>query len=145
MRQLLRRSSTVKVVGTANHLTETIEQVRRLHPNVVLLDIPPMTPEGVDHCAFDAIVFMKRNDRQLRVLVMSLFGRLGPIDRLKKVGVSGFIYPEFGFEQVVRMIHVSCRPKRKRKDRALTALPMNRRKVSSKEQFHNVMARRSTS
>jgi two-component system response regulator DevR len=132
MKLLLEKDSSIKVVGAANNLTDTIEQVRRLHPNVVLLDTAPLTSDGPNHSAFDAIVFMKRNDPKLRVMVMSLFGKLGSVDALKKVGVTGFVYPDYGFEQVLRMIRISGRPKRKRKSGASAAHPVSRRKASRK-------------
>jgi len=104
---ILREDPSIKLVGEAQNLTDIVEQVRQLHPQVVLLDIPITEQSGRNRSVFDAISCMKEVDGKLKILVLTISGKLKSFSRYRKAGASGFILPETRLGAILKSIRTS--------------------------------------
>lgn len=109
MRMILRNDPSIQLVGAAQHLTDTVEEVRRLRPHVVFLDLPMTEQSSADHDVLNAISRMKEGDRELQIFVLTISGRLQSVEPYRKAGASGSILPETRLEQIWQRIRASHR------------------------------------
>ncbi len=107
MRMLLRNDPSIQLVGEAQHLTDTVEEVRRLRPQVVLWDIPITEQSERDHSVLNAISRMKEADGELKIFVLTITDRLTAFSQYKKAGVSGFIMPETSLRRLLYRIRAA--------------------------------------
>jgi DNA-binding NarL/FixJ family response regulator len=103
MKVILGADPAIQLVGEARSLSEATSKVDQLHPDVLLLDIGAGELD-----APDAIRQMKQADHSLTVLALCLAGEpASPMEAFHDAGVSTFIQPHMGMQEVVRMIHGS--------------------------------------
>jgi DNA-binding NarL/FixJ family response regulator len=86
VRALLQLQSDIEVVGEADSGTGAIEQVARLDPDVVLMDIAMPGLGGIE-----ATIELKKLGRRAKVLILSQYEDREYVRRLLKAGVSGYV------------------------------------------------------
>jgi DNA-binding NarL/FixJ family response regulator len=105
-RMILDAEPDIEVVGEAEDGAEAVEQIRRLKPDVCLMDIrmPRMngleaTREVVNGTASDA-------DQPTRVLMLTTFDLNEYVYEALRAGASGFLLKDVPADQLVAGIHV---------------------------------------
>jgi DNA-binding NarL/FixJ family response regulator len=104
MRMILRDDPGIRLVGEARQLTGTMEKVRRLRPQVLILDLPLPEPGRKGIRVLDAISRMKAADANLKIFVLTISGKLKSVAQYRKAGASGFILPATPLDQLLHRI-----------------------------------------
>jgi DNA-binding NarL/FixJ family response regulator len=86
VRALLQLHSDFEVVGEADNGTRAIEEVGRLDPDVVLMDIAMPGLGGIE-----ATIELKKLGKRAKVLILSQYEDREYVRRLLKAGVSGYV------------------------------------------------------
>jgi DNA-binding NarL/FixJ family response regulator len=86
VRALLAAHPDFEVVGEASDGLQAIEEVGRLDPDVVLMDIAMPGLGGIE-----ATLELKKQGRRARVLILSQYEDREYVRRLLKAGVSGYV------------------------------------------------------
>lgn len=86
LRRLLETEQDIILVGEAGNGTEAVEKVRRLHPDVVVLDIsmPKL-------CGLDAAPDIRRESPETQVVVLSMHENEGYIYQMFRSGTIGYV------------------------------------------------------
>ncbi|NOY65725.1 MAG: response regulator transcription factor [Nitrospirae bacterium] len=82
----LRLCDDIEVVGEAADGKEAIEKTKKLHPDVILLDISMPVLGGIE-----ATYEIKKIDPEAKVLILTQYDDSEYVSRLLKAGVSGYI------------------------------------------------------
>ncbi len=96
----LKFSEDIEVVAQAADGIEAIEQVKKHHPDVVLLDIAMPRLGG-----FEAAIEIKKIDPDVKILVLTQYDDKEYISRFLKVGVSGYLLKRAVGSDLVSAIH----------------------------------------
>jgi DNA-binding NarL/FixJ family response regulator len=99
LRTLLELEDGVCVVGTAAGGSEAVQQVGRLHPDVVLMDLRMPGMDGVA-----ATRSIKERHPQVQVLVLTTFDDEESIFSALSAGASGYVLKDTPSEQLARDI-----------------------------------------
>ncbi len=86
VRALLQLHPDIEVVGEADSGTRAIEEVSRLDPDVVLMDIAMPGLGGIE-----ATIELKKLGKRSKVLILSQYEDREYVRRLLKAGVSGYV------------------------------------------------------
>jgi DNA-binding NarL/FixJ family response regulator len=86
VRALLTPHQDLEVVGEASDGQEALEEVARLDPDVVLMDIAMPGLGGIE-----TTLELKKQGRRARVLILSQYDDREYVRRLLKAGVSGYV------------------------------------------------------
>jgi two-component system response regulator NreC len=86
IRALLSMSQDLEIIGEAADGADAIEQCRRFHPDVVLLDIAMPGLGGLE-----AALEIKKESPRTKILVLTQYDDREYIRRFLKIGVSGYI------------------------------------------------------
>jgi DNA-binding NarL/FixJ family response regulator len=104
LRSLLEADPEISVIGEAADGLEAIDEVRRLRPNVVLMDI--RMPE-LDGLSATRQLIAERPD--LRVLALTTFDLDEYVFEALRAGASGFLLKDAPAEELTTAIHVLAR------------------------------------
>ena len=99
VRALLAPHADVEVVGEASDGKQAIEQVEKLDPDVVVMDIAMPGLGGIE-----ATIELKKLGKRAKVLVLSQYEDREYVRRLLKVGVSGYILKKSAGAELVNAI-----------------------------------------
>ncbi|HSM92383.1 MAG TPA: response regulator transcription factor [Anaeromyxobacteraceae bacterium] len=99
VRALLAPHADVEVVGEASDGKQAIEQVEKLDPDVVVMDITMPGLGGIE-----ATIELKKLGKRAKVLVLSQYEDREYVRRLLKVGVSGYILKKSAGAELVNAI-----------------------------------------
>ncbi len=103
VRALLSPHADIEVVGEARDGKQAIEQVEKLDPDVVVMDIAMPGLGGIE-----ATIELKKQGRRAKVLILSQYEDREYVRRLLKVGVSGYILKKSagaGLVDAIRAVH----------------------------------------
>src|SRR5574340_1137118 len=103
VRALLQLHPDIEVVGEAADGEQAIQQVERLDPDVVLMDIAMPGLGGIE-----AALEMKRLGRRAKILILSQYEDREYVRRLLKAGVSGYVLKKSAGSELanaVRAVH----------------------------------------
>ena len=103
LRAVLAGSGDIEVVGEARDGAEAIDASRRLHPDVVLMDVAMPVLGGLE--ATPAIL---KADPRCRVLVLTQYGDREYVTRLLRAGASGYVLKSAASSELaaaVRAVH----------------------------------------
>ena len=103
--KLLEATDGITVVGEAGDGAQAIELVRRLQPDVVLMDIRMPVLDGITATARITATHGSR----IRVLVLTTFGTNEYVADALRAGASGFLLKDSPPEQLVTAIQVVAR------------------------------------
>ena len=99
VRALLAPHADVEVVGEASDGKQAIEQVEKLDPDVVVMDIAMPGLGGIE-----ATIELKKLGKRTKVLILSQYEDREYVRRLLKVGVSGYILKKSAGGELVNAI-----------------------------------------
>ena len=99
VRALLAPHADVEVVGEACDGKQAIEQVEKLDPDVVVMDIAMPGLGGIE-----ATIELKKLGRRAKVLILSQYEDREYVRRLLKIGVSGYILKKSAGAELVNAI-----------------------------------------
>src|SRR5262245_19414299 len=101
VRAILRSEESVEVVGEASNGRQAIEQVRLLHPNVVLMDIQMPDLNG-----FEATRRVRETDESVKILILTMHDEEELVARCLEAGAAGYIMKDSAASQLVHAIEV---------------------------------------
>ena len=96
---LLRPKHGIEVVGEAGDGVEAVEQARSLQPDVILMDLVMPRKTGLD-----AILEIRRENPEARILVLTSFGEDAKVVAAIKAGAMGFLLKNSNLDDVVHAI-----------------------------------------
>jgi two-component system response regulator DevR len=99
LRTILESYPTIEVVGDAGGIKEAIEKIKKLQPDVVLLDVRLGNEDGFEVCK--AIQAM---DQDTRVLILTSFADDQTVMDAISAGADGYVLKEIGSDPLVRAI-----------------------------------------
>lgn len=110
LRTLLESEEHIVVTGAAGSAKEGMQEVKKVHPDVVLMDLRMPEMEGVE-----AISELRRVAADIRILVLTNYDEDDYIFRALKAGAMGYILKNSPQEEIihaVEMVHQnqSCIP-----------------------------------
>jgi DNA-binding NarL/FixJ family response regulator len=105
-KMILEAEPEIEVVGEAVDGVEAVEMIRRLKPDVVLMDIRMPRLNGLE--ATREIV-TQNGDHPTRVLMLTTFDLNEYVYEALRAGASGFLLKDVPAEQLVAGIHVVAR------------------------------------
>ncbi len=100
LRCLLAEEEDIEVVGEASNGKEALEQVGKVHPNVILMDLVMPEMDGIE-----AIRRISALDTEAKILVMTSFAADGKVFPSIKAGALGYLLKDSDPEDLVRAIH----------------------------------------
>ncbi|PRZ12939.1 response regulator [Nesterenkonia sandarakina] len=86
LRALLENDSEIEVIGEASNGEESLDQVKKLHPDVVLMDIRMPVMNGVD-----ATSRIKESERSPAVLILTTFDDDDEVLSAIRAGAAGYL------------------------------------------------------
>jgi DNA-binding NarL/FixJ family response regulator len=106
---LLDGQEDVQVVGEATNGAASVEAVRSLHPDVVLMDIRMPVMDGI---AATAAICADPANAETRVLILTTFEEDDYVVQALRAGASGFIGKGSEPEEILRAMRCSRPPRR---------------------------------
>lgn len=107
MQALLQSEQDIEVVGTAANGREAVSLIRKLKPEVVVMDIAMPELNGIE-----AAAQIKENDPSVRVVILSMHDTSEHIYQALKAGAKGYLIKESAGKEVaaaVRAVSVGRR------------------------------------
>ncbi len=101
LKALVSAQPDMEIVGEAENGRATYERAKELMPDVVLMDISMPELNGVQ-----ATELLKRDCPHTKILVLTAYKDKGYLDRLLKVGASGFILKLSAAEELIGAIRL---------------------------------------
>ena len=99
MKSLLNMEDDMEVIGLAQNGEEAVEQVRKLQPDICIMDIEMPVKTGLD-----AAEILKDDD--CKIIILTTFARPGYFERARKAGVRGYLLKDSPIEELVNSIRV---------------------------------------
>jgi two-component system, NarL family, invasion response regulator UvrY len=99
LKQIVQQTSDIIVVDEASNAAETIEKVRKLDIDLLLLDISMPGRSGLD-----VLLELKRDFPRLPVLILSFYPEDQYALRMLKAGASGYVTKESASDELVQAI-----------------------------------------
>ena len=97
---LLKKQKDIVIVTSSGNNKTTISTIRKLKPNIILLDL------GLHNRSSLAVVeFVKNDFPDAKVIIMDIAPVPGDINLFIKAGASGFILKDSTFEEFLSIIH----------------------------------------
>jgi NarL family two-component system response regulator LiaR len=139
MTTLLAGEQDIDIVGEASNGKQALDQVEKLHPDVILMDLVMPEMDGIE-----AIQLISSHHPEIRILVMTSFTADEKVFPSIKAGALGYLLKDSDPEDMIRMIHqvyrgeLSLHPMIARKviqelnrpaDQSLTTEPLTEREV----------------
>ncbi|NJP36997.1 response regulator transcription factor [Alkalicoccus luteus] len=94
---LLGLKEDMEVVGKAGNGEEAVDMVRRLNPDVCIMDIEMPSKTGLD--AAEELI-----NHPCRIIILTTFARSGYFQRARKAGVSGYLLKDSPSEDLADSI-----------------------------------------
>ena len=104
LHQMLGKEPDMEVVGEATDGSEALEAVRRLNPEVVILDIAMPNLSGLE-----AVGLIKEASPQCQVVVLSMHSKESMIHRVLESGALGYVLKASPVSDVVQAIRAAKR------------------------------------
>jgi DNA-binding NarL/FixJ family response regulator len=99
LKSLLSGESNISVVGEASTGSQTVEKIRELRPEVVLLDL--RMPDGGGMGALGGI---RQASCDVRVLILSSYGSEEEVYQALRAGAAGYVLKDAGREELLTAI-----------------------------------------
>jgi len=107
MKAVLREQPAVEVVGEAGDGRAALDEVERLRPDVVLMDIEMPQLNG-----FDATRRITQAHKDVRVLILTMYAEEQLVSRCLEAGASGYVLKDVPVSQLVYAIEAVARGER---------------------------------
>jgi DNA-binding NarL/FixJ family response regulator len=99
VRALLQATEDIEVVGEAEDGDEAIREVRRLEPDVVLMDVAMPGLGGLE-----ATLVIRKEKPDVKILVLTQYDDREYVSRFLKAGVSGYVLKKAAASELVAAI-----------------------------------------
>ncbi len=99
VRALLQATEDIEVVGEAEDGDEAIREVRRLEPDVVLMDVAMPGLGGLE-----ATLIIRKEKPDVKILVLTQYDDREYVSRFLKAGVSGYVLKKAAASELVAAI-----------------------------------------
>ncbi len=96
---LLQTRSGVRVVGQASDGAEAVDLVRRLHPDVVLMDVSMPGMDGIE-----ATRLIRAGHPEVRVIGLSMHEEGEVAEQMRRAGAEAFVSKTAPFEELWNVI-----------------------------------------
>lgn len=96
---LLDLEEDMEVIGQARNGEEAIRLVKRLHPDICIMDIEMPVKNGLD--AAEELI-----DDPCKVIILTTFARAGYFERARKAQVSGYLLKDSPSEELASSIRI---------------------------------------
>ena len=106
-KMILEAEPEIEVIGEAEDGVEAVEMIKRLKPDVVLMDIRMPRLNGLE--ATREIVNVNGGESPTRVLMLTTFDLNEYVYEALRAGASGFLLKDVPAEQLIAGIHVVAR------------------------------------
>lgn len=104
IRMLVERMTGVEIVGEANNGRETVERLRTLHPDVILMDIAMPELNGLE-----ATKRLVREFPRLKVIVLSMYATPDYVVQALQAGASGYLLKDAATSELELAIRTVAR------------------------------------
>ena len=101
LKSLLEHNSQFEVVGEASTAKEALEQVSRLHPDIVLMDIRLPGTSGIEACEEVTTHFP-----ETRVVMLTSYAEDEMLFSAIRAGASGYILKQIGGDELIHALEV---------------------------------------
>jgi DNA-binding NarL/FixJ family response regulator len=110
LRTMLESEQHIVVTGTAGSVREGLQEVQKIEPDVVLMDLRMPEMEGIE-----AIGELRRVAEKIRILVLTNYDEEDYIFRALKAGAMGYLLKNTPQEEIIHAVemvhqHQSCIP-----------------------------------
>jgi DNA-binding NarL/FixJ family response regulator len=110
LRTMLESEEHIVVTGTAGSVREGLQEVQKIEPDVVLMDLRMPEMEGIE-----AIGELRRVAEKIRILVLTNYDEEDYIFRALKAGAMGYLLKNTPQEEIIHAVemvhqHQSCIP-----------------------------------
>jgi DNA-binding NarL/FixJ family response regulator len=99
VRALLQATDDIEVVGEAEDGDEAIREVRRLDPDIVLMDVAMPGLGGLE-----ATLVIRKEKPEVKILVLTQYDDREYVSRFLKTGVSGYVLKKAAASELVAAI-----------------------------------------
>jgi two-component system response regulator NreC len=96
----LSQQPTIEVVGEASNGREAVSETKRVRPEIVLMDMSMPELNGME-----ATIQIKDFDKNIKVLIMTLYDDEDVVMRCLAAGASGYILKDAPLSQLIYAIH----------------------------------------
>lgn len=96
---LLNMEKNFEVVGKAKNGEEAISLVRKLHPDICIMDIEMPVKSGLDAAE-------ELQDDACKIIILTTFARAGYFERARKAGVRGYLLKDSPIEELAEAIRL---------------------------------------
>jgi DNA-binding NarL/FixJ family response regulator len=104
VRALLQATEDIEVVGEAEDGDEAIREVRRLEPDIVLMDVAMPGLGGLE-----ATLVIRKEKPDVKILVLTQYDDREYVSRFLKAGVSGYVLKKAAASELVAAIRAVSR------------------------------------
>jgi DNA-binding NarL/FixJ family response regulator len=98
--ELINQEEDLVVCGDAEDVFQALEEIERLDPDLVVVDISLKNSDGID-----LVKEVKKNKKGLPVLILSMHDEFLYAERALRAGARGYIMKQEAMESVVNAIH----------------------------------------
>ena len=99
LKSLIERHPHFEVIGEAGNAKEALEQVERLLPDVVLMDIRLPGTSGIEACEE-----ITRKFPEIRVIMLTSYAEDDMLFSAIRAGASGYVLKQIGADELIRAI-----------------------------------------
>ncbi|PKN36007.1 MAG: DNA-binding response regulator [Deltaproteobacteria bacterium HGW-Deltaproteobacteria-19] len=103
LKYLLEADGDIKVIGEAANGRDAVRAVRKLQPDVVIMDILMADLNGIE-----ATEEICRESPQTRVVILSMQSSSESILRALRAGARGYLFKESAGRELIQAIHAVC-------------------------------------
>ena len=104
VRALLQATEDIEVVGEAEDGNEAVSEVRRLDPDVVLMDVAMPGLGGLE-----ATLLIRKERPEVKIIVLTQYDDREYVSRFLKAGVSGYVLKKAAASELVAAIRAVMR------------------------------------
>ena len=104
VRALLQATDDIQVVGEAEDGNEAVSEVRRLDPDVVLMDVAMPGLGGLE-----ATLLIRKEKPEVKIVVLTQYDDREYVSRFLKAGVSGYVLKKAAASELVAAIRAVVR------------------------------------
>ena len=101
---ILRPEAGIELVGEAADGLQAIEQTRRLHPDVILMDVRMPVMDGVE-----ATRILAAEDKSRKILILTTFEIDEYVIEALRAGASGFLLKDVRRDELVEAVRIVAR------------------------------------
>ena len=103
IRSALKSMENYEIVGFANDGRQAIDQVSRIKPDIIIMDISMPLINGVE-----ATKELKRIFPEIRIIVYTMFSDREYVIELFKAGMDGYVLKQDPFSDLIRALEAVC-------------------------------------